>query len=461
MLSCCVDAAAGLCGSLAAMKTHAILFLALTSLLAAQDKPTDPFVKNKQAPAATPVAAPDAPKNIVFFIETITLPQADYVALIDSPTDRERLHERALAAVKAGTAKLDGCHLISTKSGTRCLSEGVDELIYPSAWDAADSAGLQYPVAFEMRPLGDRFEIEPVLPPDGEKGPIDVNHSFNRDLFRGLRAFKADSTQPGLAVADFIEQRSVSSSAMIPGVPSLISTYTSPGSITLVFATARTISIVASSPAAAKGTGNIQLNARVISLERIQGWELLQKHPQDGTALMTELKPLLASKAAILEHASTIITKSGQHADMQSGPLYFYGTEFNPPTEGKPAELSNDPKIPSKPAKQATAASTTAFDCRPLGFRWEVEPTLQDSILCDYNIAFSNCLMTGNLKDKNWSEHYPEIPLFSKQGVTTAVTQAIGTTTLLGTLNPPGETGANEHQDSGRIWLLFITLNME
>jgi hypothetical protein len=444
------------------MKTHAILFLALTSVLTAQDKPTDPFLKDKQAPAATPVAAPDAIKNLSFFIETITLPQADYAALLDSPTDRVKLHERALAAVKAGTAKLDGCHLITTKSGMSCLSVGVDELIYPTEWARADRAGLQYPAAFEMRPLGDRFEIEGILSPDGEKGPIDLVHSFNRDLFRGMRTFKADTKLVGLPVADFIEQQGASSCTMIPGVPFLLSTFASQGSITLVFSTARAIGVADSSQVTAKGIWNIQMNARVISLERMQGWELLKKHSQGGAALFAEVKLLLASKAATLEHASTIITKSGTNAVMRSGPLYSYGIEFDPPTEGKPAEPSNDPKIPSKPDIAPDAASTRNFERRSLGFHWEVQPTLSaDRALCDYVISFSNCVMSGNLKDKNWNEHYPEIPLFSIQKITTASTQAIGTTTLLGTLNPPGETGVNEHQDSGRIWLLFMTLDLE
>ena len=442
------------------MKTHTLLFLALVTTLIAQDKPKDPFVKDKKA-AAEPAATADVPKNVVCLIETITLPQVDYVALLDSPKDREKLHERAVVAVKAGSAKLDGCHFIITKSGTRSTNEAVDELVYPTEWNAADRAGFQYPKAFEMRQLGDRFEFEPVL--EDETGALFFTHMFARNRFLGFRLYKADTTLPGVPAADFIEQQGPSGCRMIPGVPALIATLTNaqPGAITLVFATAQVVSITAPPPTQ-KGNSNIHLTARVISLDRMKGWELLKKHPIDGAACLAELKLLLASKEAVLEHVSTISTLSGTRAVHESGPVYPYGTEFDPPTEGKPAQPSDDPKKPGIPAKAPGLAGTTAFENRPLGFRFEVDPTLNEArTISDITTSFSKTIMTGNLKDKNWSEHYPEIPLISSQRLTIGFSQAVDSTILLGTLNPPGDTGANEHKDESRLWLLFFDVSLE
>ena len=443
------------------MKTHTLLFLALVTTLIAQDKPKDPFVKDKKI-AAEPAATADVPKNVVGLIETITLSQVDYVALLDSPKDREKLYERAVAAVKAGSAKLDGCHFITTKSGTRSTAECTDELIYPTEWAAADRAGFQYPKVFEMSQLGDRFEFEPTL--DDESGTLNITHQFQRDRFLGLRLYKADTTLAGVPVADMFLRRAPSTCRMIPGFPTLIATLHEAHSrdITLVFATLQVIKLAAPKAPASKGAGNLLLTARVISLDRIKGWEMLKKHAVDGGDCLAELKPLLAAKEATLEHIATVNAQSGTRTLHESGLLYTYGTEFSSPNEGIPAQISDDPKKSGTPAQPAGLAGTTNFEGRSLGFRFEVEPTLSaDNAFTDLTLAPEFVSMTGNLKDKNWSERYPELPLFSAQKITTGYTQVIGTTTLIGTMNPPGDTGVNEHKDEGRIWLLFMDVNLE
>ncbi|MFN0079667.1 MAG: hypothetical protein ACKVY0_24650 [Prosthecobacter sp.] len=451
------------------MKSHALLFLALVTVLAAQDKPKDPFVKDKKAATAAPAAAaepepdvPEAPKNVLCFIETFTLSHTDYAALLDAPEGQDKLYSHVQAAVKTGTAKLDGCHLMTNKSGTRSTLESVDELIYPTEWTPADRTGSQYPTAFEMRQLGDKFEFEPTL--DDENGTLNITHEFSRDRLLGIRLFKADATLAGVPVVDVFARRGPSSCRMIPGFPTLISTLNDvqPGIITLVFATAQVITLKAPKEPAAKSKSNLMLTARVISIDRMKGWELLKKHAMEGGACLAELKPMLAAKEATLEHLATINTQSGVRATHESGLLYTYGTEYAPPTEGVPAQPSDDPKKPGTPARPAGLAGTTAFEQRSTGFRLEVEPTRSaDNAFSDLTLAPEFVRMTGNLKDKNWNEHYPEVPLFSNQKITTGYTQVIGTTTLIGTMNPPGDTGANEHKDEGRMWLLFMDVNQE
>lgn len=454
------------------MKTHSLLFLALITALAAQDKPKDPFVKDKKAAAATPGAAvaaaesepavPEAPKNVLCFVETFTLSHADYAALLDAPEGRDKLYSHILAAVKAGTAKLDGCHLMTTKTNTHSIVECVDELVYPTEWTPADRTGFQYPTAYEMRQLGDKFEFEAGL--NDENGTLNVTHDFSRDRLLGMRLCKADTTLAGVPVADIFARKGPSTCRMIPGLPTLISTLNDaqPGIITLVFATTHVVTLAAPKEPLAKSKGNLMMTARVISLDRMKGWELLKKHAVDGGACLTALKPLLAAKEATLEHLATINVQSGARALHESGLLYTLGTEYAPPTEGEPAQPSDDPKKPGTPARPAGLAGTTAFEQRPLGFHLEVEPTRgEDSAFADLTLAPEFVRMTGNLKDKNWNEHYPEIPLFSTQKFTTGYTQVIGTTHLIGTLNPPGDTGANEHKDEGRMWLLLMDVNQE
>lgn len=458
------------------MKPHLCLFLACASLLNAQDKPKDPFIKDKKAASAAPSAAatpaepfaaedtavPEVRKNVLCFVETFTLSQADYAALLDAPDGRDKLYNLVQAAVKAGSAKLDGCHLVTTKSNTRSTVEGVDELIYPTEWTPADRAGFQYPTAFEMRQMGDKFEFEPDL--NDENGTLNMTHDFSRDRLLGVRLSKADATLAGVPVMDIFARHGPSTCRMIPGFPTLISTLNDvqPGSITLVFATAQVITLKSPKAPAAKGTGNLFLTARVISLDRTKGWELLKEHAMDGVACLAELKPLIAAKEATLEHLATINVQSGVRATHESGLIHYYGTEFAPPTEGTPAQPGEDPKKPGTPARPAGLAGTTAFEARNLGFRLELEPTVsEDNGFVDLTLAPEFVSMTGNLKDKNWNEHYPDVPVFTNQKITTGYTQVIGTTHLIGTMNPPGDTGVNEHKDEGRMWLLFMDMNLE
>lgn len=458
------------------MKPHLCLFLACVSLVTAQDKPKDPFIKDKKAAAPAPSAAvtaaepfgpgepaaPEAPKNVLCFVETFTLSQADYAGLLDAPEGRDKLYNLVQAAVKAGSARLDGCHLMTSKSNTRSTVESVDELIFPTEWTLADHTGFQYPKAFEMRQMGDRFEFEADL--NSENGTLSVTHVFSRDRLLGVRLSKADSTLAGVPVMDFFARQGPSTCRLIPGFPTLISTLkdVQPGIITLVFATSQVITLKAPKTPPAKGTGNVFLTARVISLDRMKGRELLKKHAMDGGTCLAELKPMIAAKEATLEHLATINVQSGVRATHESGLIHYYGTEFAPPTEGTPAEPGEDPKKPGTPARPAGLAGTTAFEARNLGFRLELEPTVsEDTGFADLTLAPEFVSMKGNLKDKNWNEHYPDVPVFTNQKITTGYTQVIGTTHLIGTMNPPGDTGVNEHKDEGRMWLLFMDMNLE
>ncbi len=421
------------------MKLHLCLFLACAGLITAQDKRQD----NKDKGAL--------PKNVLCFVETFTLTKTDYSMLLDAPQGRAKLHENVEAAVKAGTARLDGCHQILTQSGTHSRAEGVDELIYVTHWGDADSTGFQYPEAFEMQPLGDLFEVEPIL--YEESGLLDLNQCFSRDHFQGLRLCKADRTLTAVPVAEFFQQKGQSGCRVVPGFPTLLSTLNDapPGAITLVFATAQVLPLAAPKAPVPKGSGTLRMTTRVISLNRTKGWRLLKKHAADGAACLAELKPLLAAQEAVLEHVSTTCTVPGQRAAYESGEIYTYGTErdlrlhnpLNQPVQGVPA-----------------GREPMDLESRTLGFRVDHEPKLAENpAFAQMPVTVSCVRMTGNLKDKNWSERYPEQPVFSSQTLSTEYTQVIGSNTLVGTLNPPGDTGVNGHKDECRMWLLFMEMN--
>lgn len=435
------------------MKKCIPFFCLLVTTLSAQEAPKkDPFIKDKK-PAAPPPA--EQVTNITFLQESFILPQADFATWLDVPGGREQLHEKVLATVKAGTAKLDACHFARGRSGFRFTLESVDELHYPTEWSTADEKGFQYPVAFEMKPTGDRFEVEPVIDQDSKL--LSVNLSTERVRFNGLRPVKADSTLPGLVVADFYEQRSPTCVNMQPGLPTLVSSHTRAGQVTLTFLTPRVIPVQSAAQVSPPEEVNITLTSRIISLSRQSAWELLQKHAGDDAALLAALKPMMADQSAVLEHVSTIMSRSGQRSQHESVHQLFYGTEFSAPTAGTGAKPADDPKKPSTAAQPPAQASTKSFDSRRIGFNWETDTILDEKQkLIDTNIMFEHTAFAGNLADPLWSEHYPDYPVFTCQKIVTWITHAPGSTVLLSTLSPPGDTGVNGRKDEGRVWLLFL-----
>lgn len=445
------------------MKTILPSLLCLASLLSAQEPPKDPFIKEaKKNSAPPPAAAIEDRTNIALLVETFTLPQSLHASLLAEEEGREKLHPRVLAAVKDGTATLDAFHFVRTRSGTRSRLHSSEEFIFPVDWNtAAPETGLQYPKSFEMQPMGDVFEFEPVFENDG--AAISVNSSFTRARFHGFRPAQADRTKPGAVVASISRPQVLSSVRMLPGIPSLLGSHSHEGGTLLVFGTPQLLRIEPPAQPVSKGAGNFSLTPRIVSLDRKTAWELLRQHPDGGPQLAAALQKLLASKQAVLEHISTLTGTPGTRVVHDSGGQFYYGTEFAPPFPGLPASPAVDEKTPAQRAVPPNPASVTAFECRQLGFRCEMEPVLtaHQTDLASINLSVSFTHHNGDVQDEHWSTHYPQLPLFIEQNVVTSVLQTLGSTILVGTLSPPGETGINGRKDEARAWLLLLETVME
>lgn len=445
------------------MKTH-FAVLSLAVLLPAQQPASDPFIKGGGKPKAGAPAPqqPQAEPDVVFLLESFTLPQSQYTAWIDTPADREKLHARVIEAVQKGTAALDGCHFIRTRPGTRCTLDASEEFIYPTQWSKADhTTGLQYPEAMEMSPMGDRLEFEPVV--DDHGSLLTLNHSLERARFLGYRPVKTAARFQGAVTAALAQQKTLAIQRLVLGLPALAGTMGVGDAITLVFITPRLISTPPPAEPVSKGAGNPSLTARVISLGRTRAWELLRQHAGRDDALLTQLRGLIASKDAVLEHISTTTSQAGQRMVQDSGEQHYYGTEFDAPFSGTPARPAIDAQTPAQPAVRPYQASVTAFDCRQLGFHWESETVLYHpgNGTASTDLSFSFVKFNGTVKDPAWSPHYPTWPLFINQQATTSVRQPLGTTLLVSTLSPPGETGINGRKDDSRVWFLFLETTLE
>ncbi|MCB1227820.1 MAG: hypothetical protein KDK99_18525 [Verrucomicrobiales bacterium] len=129
---------------------------------------------------------PDSPKQLeirVQFIE-MTAENANTLLLADDlPTDTRGWSERLKTLLSSGQGTVAASATVITKSGQRASVESVDEHIYPTEFDTpnedkdsknpSSSTGVPIPTTFEMRPVGVRLEVDPVLGADGET--VDLN----------------------------------------------------------------------------------------------------------------------------------------------------------------------------------------------------------------------------------------------------------------------------------------------
>jgi len=138
---------------------------------------------------ALQAADPVAPL-IEITVDYVQLSGEDASALIhgaEAPATSLAWHETLVKLVKEGKGKAIGSISVSTKSGQRATSESVLEHIYPTAFDAAKGRASDSPAvptgltavdlpsatSFEMRPVGLRLEVDPVLAADASL--IDLN----------------------------------------------------------------------------------------------------------------------------------------------------------------------------------------------------------------------------------------------------------------------------------------------
>lgn len=118
-----------------------------------------------------PVPA-NVPSQIDITFEVYELPRETYNKLSQIEGNK-RADDMMLKAVRdlvtSGAAQLMEHHSVRTRSGQRCTVESVKEVRYATEFEPSNAA----PTAFEMRAVGFRAEIDPVLGPDNLT--IDLN----------------------------------------------------------------------------------------------------------------------------------------------------------------------------------------------------------------------------------------------------------------------------------------------
>lgn len=221
------------------MKPTALLFAAALSFILTTHA-ADPF-------------APDGAKSepvsplIEITVDYVQMTAEDAGALLhgkDAPATSLAWHETLVNVIKDGKGKLVGSISVSTKSGQRATSESVQEHIYPTEYSPAQGrqsnsppvpaglTGVDVPSAssFEMRPVGVRLEVDPVLSADNTL--IDLNLAPEAVIHLGDKAILTLPHETGerdlQSMPEFYSMKNTTTVAMRPGGTALCGMNTPP-----------------------------------------------------------------------------------------------------------------------------------------------------------------------------------------------------------------------------------------
>ncbi len=167
------------------------------------------------------------PKTVAFTIHTVQAPAAflrGWALKPSATADDSAMFAAVEKAVERGEAQFIDSRFVETKSGNRAILESKREHVYLSEF-GTDAKG-QPQVAFEMRPVGSIFEVEPTVGVDGRTVEITFAHELHpappeerRDHFRDAASNKAFE----MPVVDFHSTKTVTGISMPAGGIRLIS----------------------------------------------------------------------------------------------------------------------------------------------------------------------------------------------------------------------------------------------
>ncbi|HSI12605.1 MAG TPA: hypothetical protein VK961_11205 [Chthoniobacter sp.] len=464
----------------------------------------DPFVKNaKDAGAAKD---DDTWKQCVITLETYAVDREDAASLLNSERGSAARYRRVQELAKAGKARLDILENVTTKSGQRTVIESIDEVRYATEFASPVTAkGQAAPTAWETRNVGDTFELEPVINPDGRTCDINlVPQRVNLLEFRDAPNFAGAllTSQPIFNTQKLTTSIQVTSGepyylgTMTPTTPHGIARGETPSEIWLAF-----LHVNIQGPPPAKpqpkpktqakegdeqATPPVELQYSCYSLDRATAREILIS-PSPMNMPWEKVTALVAEKKARLEHITTIKTKSGQRAVVEEIQEVRYMTEYQPEHhatltenttrtvtnqvgEAKPNQKSDSTSTSTEqitttrtdPHSEVIPGQASAFENRNAGVTAEVEPVVgPDQLTIDLNHVIQSVKLVGQLKVTGTAAQYPPMPLFETAKVTTSQSVQVGLPILVSTLNPPGADGVNDRTDSGRTYLLFVRATLD
>lgn len=222
------------------MKIPALLLATSALIFVSPIQSADPFAPN--GTKADPVSP-----LIEITVDYVQMSAEDAGALLhgkDAPATSLAWHETLVNLIKDGKGKLVGSISVSTKSGQRATSESIQEHIYPTEYTSARGrqsesppvpaglTGVDVPSAssFEMRPVGMRLEVDPVL--SANNSMIDLNLAPEAVIHLGDKAILTLPHETGerdlQSMPEFYSMKNTTAVAMRPGGTALCGMNTPP-----------------------------------------------------------------------------------------------------------------------------------------------------------------------------------------------------------------------------------------
>jgi len=461
------------------------------SLHAQAPAPADPFVKDA---AGANAGQEGLWKQCLIILEVYSMDKADAQSTLDTEHGSTARYRRVLDLNRAGKARLETLAALTTKSGQRAIVESNDEVRYPTEFNPpAIKNGIAAPTAWETRNAGDSLEVEPVISPDGRV--CDLNLVPQHVSLMGFKDVAGMADDSLISQPTFNMQKITTSITTQESEITYLGTMTPPtvqgmangdaaSEIWLAFIRVHLPSPTAEDmkPRPGEHSSNAALEYSCYSLDRAEAREILA-----GATTMSapweKVRAALSAGRARLEHVSTVITKSGQRAVTEEIQEVRFGSEYV--TEGQRGSTESTKRTTTSKAadaeegKEATTTEQTtinrtdanserqpgyaaAFEARNAGVTVEVEPVVgPDGVTVDLNNVVQSVVNRGGLQSTGIATRYPVQTLFESRKMTTSQSVIFGRTTLIGTLNPPGNSGVNGRTDTGRTWLLFVRADNE
>lgn len=465
----------------------------------------------------TAVHADDPLWRHFYVVETFRLPMAEGVDLVSQNLKGKDMHNRVLAATKAGTAALTNLMVLRSGRASRSILSQTDEYFYPTEFDppqlpqilalvdpgpglgtatpdqavspapapAAEplvrspfNAGLGIlttttPTAFEMTHLGEVLTLEQY-----GSNPLVLNFSLESQELLSERMY-GDIPSP-LFAPKKMEHRL----RLVSGEPAFVGSQSTPQREGIPEAAAKTLLLtfitIKSEPlppvippeqdAFSKVYTSTRATLEVISVDKATAHALLLEQPADAV-VHARLTALVDQQQARRETVLATRFRPGNRAVVESADRYIYPTEFDPPQVPQHLILANHEllqdlragrqtgvgALPAKAGGNTSGGFGLITTLSPTAFEMTSTGERLELEVAQTNDEF-DAELSVVLRRLSGNVIYNGIPhpVFEVQSLNTNVHLRPGEPTLVGTLNKPLHTGWKDVNTEDRVWLAFL-----
>ena len=431
--------------------------------------PVDPFVKkaakpDPQAAAAKPISIPS---DLHFGMAIISIPTQEYQNLMLQSAPSSAIYKRAKELLSSGQATLEDVESITTHNGQRAVVTSVDELQVPRSYTAPlNGSSTPQPSQSTLASTGYTWEMDAVAPPG--QMTTQVNTAIEQPQLLRYIGWKTGAAEPSQWQPEIEDRRLTLSAALAGPDPQFLGTFThaestfpkegppSAPTVQLVFLRSQQTKYdkpLTSEPATSK-TNNLRITCTYYSLDRKLALALLMDGATLGDTLHQAVLKQVNEQTATLEKVASMVTRSGQR--VATGETIRFQHPVDAPAASAESVKTQD--TGKSPAAQPKGYFTD-FDTRNLGWRFEAEPVLDDkSGIVDLNISCELSHYRGE-QDKP-APDLPDQPAFDNQELVSSLFLTPGHYSLLGTFNPPHNTGL-KRGDDGKVWFAFVSVTLD